>query len=135
MKLRNIMEDFETSTKYKKETYPIFVSPNKKELREIAYQGKIRLIIDERGKKIYAFDPHLIHSKAAEVLGFNYSMMGNTNGQFFVMGNYSNGSNKMYVEPASFKYIGGKPKDWIAKAEQLSKEEWFNKHIGLTNEN
>lgn len=137
MKLRELIETsikgkHITSILYNKETYPIFTNPDKKDKNEIAYQGRIRLIVDEKEGKIYAFDPHLIHSKAAEALGFDYSMMGNAKGQYFVVGNYSPSSGKMYVDPNSFKYIGGKLSDWANKAKELSKKEWFNKYIELS---
>ena len=46
----------------------IFENPSKKELRELTHQYGVRFFADKRIKKVYAWDPRLIHTQALRYL-------------------------------------------------------------------
>ena len=69
MKLKELLEEFQTGFKSYGEYFEIFVNPSRKEILEAGKEtGSVRYIIDFKKKKLYVFSALLLHVDAANVL-------------------------------------------------------------------
>ena len=126
MKLRELFEEFGM---YSKNIFgvahPIFVNPDRGEMKELEKGQMVRYIIDYSKTKIYVFSSDLLHAKASHELGIPYSP-NEFRGVTFGVGEVENGK-IVFGDRMRRRLLGKKG----TKEKKLISRRWLQRYIRM----